>query len=338
MKFLSFLFTRRFTLCNCALLASIWLLIGCTPSQVQEERVIEIATRAHQILPSLTPTTIMLPKDTPAPSPTPTSTFTPTPFPPTLTPIAAQSPTFMPTLTYEEEGALLEELMYTNQGCQLPCWWGINLGDTLPSIGETFMQWGIAPWQVTASGDKYGYIDMGYYKQETGFYQPNIFAQFYTIDGTVQYMKISGSHESRLFGEEEFIRDWQKYFLPTFLQTYGKPDLVYLRAGNPMEAGSSDYELLLYYPELGINISYIFRGALLDNGLNQICFALNEVMLIQLYLYNPQSADYWPVPRLQGLGDENEFWLIENMLDIDLDTFYQTYQDPSKGGCVEVPK
>lgn len=338
MKRLNHFFIQWLAWGSCSLVLATWLLVGCAPSQAQEQGATTTTVAVVlETTPAISPTaTSMPPTDTPVPSQTPAPTNTP--IPPTLTPTPTQTPTPVPTLTYVQEGALLQELMSTNEGCQLPCWWGIHLGDTLTSIGQTFSQWGVGPWDVTTSGDEKGYIKLGYYNPETGFDEPHVFSQFYAIEGVVQYMKISGNHESRLFGEAEFVRDWERYFLPTILQTYGKPAQAYLLPGNRMEAGPSNYTLLLYYPELGINISYNFWGTQLENGLDKVCFVLEEVMLINLYLYDPQFAGYWPIPHLLGLGNEEDTWLIENELGMDLQTFYDTYQDPDNLGCVELSR
>jgi hypothetical protein len=94
---------------------------------------------------------------------------------------------------------------------------------------------------------------------------------------------------------------------------------------------------VLYYPELGINVSYDFIGTPLSDEVNEVCLTLKNVSLIQLFLYDPSVAENWPVDHLLGWGEEYEPWLIENQMGIDLDTFYQTYQDPSNLGCIQIP-
>lgn len=341
MRHLNHLFLKRWVLYSCSLVFITWLLVGCIALQEPSETFTPPTTSTTEtpsiVLPTAT-VTVVTPTNTPVPTQTPLPSLTNTPLPLTLTPTLLPTFTPVPTLTYEEEGELLQGLMATNGGCDLPCWWGIRLGDTLTSVGKTFIQRGAAPWRVTTSRDKIGYIDLGYYDINTGFDSINTFMQFYAIEGIVQYIKISGSHESLQSGLEEFIRDWEKYHLPTILQMYGTPSLAYLRPGNPMETGPSDYTLLLYYSGLGINISYNFRGAQLGNGIDEVCFTLENVRYIQVYLYNPEFAENWPIPQLLGLGHEGDIWLIENELGMDLDTFYETYRDVNNLGCVQVTR
>lgn len=341
MKYSSWLFTQRLTVYSCSLVFVLWFFVGCTSSQGQANTFTATPATTAEMIPSVPPATTATAvpptntsTSTQAPSPSPTNT----PLPPTLTPTPSRTPTPVPTLTVEEEGELIQELMATNGGCQLPCWWGIELGDTLVSVSDTFANWGAAPWRVTTSWPYKGYINLGYYEPNSSFDSVSVFLEFYALDGIVQYIKTSGSHESRQFGEQEFVRDWEKYFLPTFLQTFGRPSLAYLRPGNIADPGPSNYTLLLYYPDLGINVSYNFFGTQLSDGRDEVCFALENVMLLQLSLYNPEFAENWPVAQLLGLGSSGEDWLIENQMGIDLDTFYETYQDPDNLGCIQLTR
>lgn len=343
MKCSSYLFVQRLGLYTCGMMFVTSLLVGCTSSTAQGETYTVTTTTIAETITPLLPTitaTVVTPTITLAPTHVLLPAPTHTPFLQTLIPTQLPTLTPAPTLTEQQEGLLIQELMATNGGCQLPCWWGLKLGDTMSSVGETFASWGATPWHVTTSGDEVGYINLGYNEPNSSVDPVHIFLQFYAIEGTVQYIKVSGSHESRQFGEQEFIRDWEKYFLSATLQKYGIPSLVYLRPGNRLETGPSNYTLLLYYPDLGINVSYNFLGTYLGNGIDEICFVLENVFLIQLYLYNPEFAESWPIPQLLGLGSEDDIWLIESLLEMDRATFYETYQDPNNAGadCVRVSR
>ncbi|MCA9951830.1 MAG: hypothetical protein KDE48_19400 [Anaerolineales bacterium] len=306
----------------------VWLCIGCVPQQITTERDFLPVTATPEVI-----TSSQLSTTIPSTSISEPYQGTPTVLQ-TLIPTTNPFPSPKPTLNRNEEAQLLQELMKADHECKLPCWWGIRLGDSLVSVGNTFTNWGIGNWGVTNNGDKYGYSVLGYYEQD--YFSPvDVFLQFYPIDENVEYVQISASHESQQFGEEEFVRDWEQYFLPNFLQTYGKPSLAYLVPGSLSEL-STNYFLRLYYPELGLNISYLFRGTPIDNEALEVCFSLKEVTLIDLSLYNPEFADYWPTASLSELGDEYDPFKVENILDMDIETFYEMYQDPNNLDCMQL--
>lgn len=337
MKQFNYSLVQRLILYSCGLLLAIWLLIGCNP--VQESVKVDSVTAIVLTNTSVPQTVVLL-----AESATIVSTSTPLPFPsrtntlppPTPTSVQLPTPTPKPTLTKDEEGLFVQELMSTNGGCQLPCWWGINLGNTLTSVGNMFLNWGVGPWRVTNSSDETGYIDLGYYEPTISFDSISVFLQFYALDGIVRYIKVSGSREFEQFGEQEYVRDWEKYSLSSLLQTHGKPSQGYLRPGNVADPGPTNYTLLLYYPHLGINVAYTLRANRLTDEIDEVCFALENVILLQLALYDPEFAENWPAAQLLGLGSDYEAWEIENQIGMDLDTFYQTYQDFNNLGCIQI--
>ena len=109
------------------------LLLGCLPCQVTEDEpsvepspfssVKPTATQRPTAIPS--PAATLLPTLTPRPTWTPSPTWTPIP---TRTPTATPLP--FPTLESAEMQSFIAEMLSTNGGCELPCWWGITPGET----------------------------------------------------------------------------------------------------------------------------------------------------------------------------------------------------------------
>jgi hypothetical protein len=107
---------KRFHLLLIFIAASFWL-VQCVPS------------------PAIMPTT--------TPENTATITFTPTENPsPTITrrPSATPSLTPLPSLGPEQVRAKVFELLKSNGGCELPCWWGIMPGTTTRSETEQILR------------------------------------------------------------------------------------------------------------------------------------------------------------------------------------------------------
>ncbi len=282
-------------------------------------------------------------------TPMATSTYTPSPtntsLPPTAT--VTPSPTLapIPTLTILQEASLVQELMATNGGCQFPCWWGIQLGESLESIGEIFINIGLDWWRVSVSdfgdGGERGYIKLGYFDPTTSSYHLGVSMDFYTINEAVQFIEVSAERPLQQYGEEELIRDWEQYTLSSILQKYGQPPYVYLIPQNVTDSGSPNYVLVLYYPELGFKFSYQPHEVLASDTQTEFCPDLQHMRQISLSLYNPEYVDIWshyllpPALSSEMVGDFEQ-WTWEKQTGMDLDTFYETYRDPNNLGCIQV--
>ena len=92
------------------------LLVGCTAQMIPYTST---ATASTGI--TFTPLPDVKPSETATLTHTPTNT-------PTLIPTLTWTP--LPTLSAEAAHAKIKELLKTNGGCELPCWWGIIPGKT----------------------------------------------------------------------------------------------------------------------------------------------------------------------------------------------------------------
>ncbi|WP_420643782.1 hypothetical protein [Candidatus Leptofilum sp.] len=127
-------------------------LISCARTQ-QVDEVSATATVSSSDLDSVVIVPTMIPEtNTPVPSSTPTATLTATPEPThtaTLIPTATILPTEtatplptlppLPTIPPNQRGEKYDELMTTNNGCQLPCWWGLEMG--ISTINEVIQHY-----------------------------------------------------------------------------------------------------------------------------------------------------------------------------------------------------
>lgn len=57
----------------------------------------------------------------------------------TVPPATTATPTQQPTLTLQEREKIIIDLMSTNAGCSLPCWWGITPSVTEWKVAEKFL-------------------------------------------------------------------------------------------------------------------------------------------------------------------------------------------------------
>lgn len=240
------------------------LVVGCASPLTRDESESVTSTEVISV-PSgelrATPTSAFL---TVTPSPTPTITVaTNTPIPPAAaSPVTTMVP--VPTLTIVEEKEIVQALMATNGGCQLPCWWGIEFGESLDSVGQKFIDIGLPGWNVRSSdfGDDrlMGTLVTGYYDLSSSILYVDISQKFYTVDDAVQLIIVSVSRPSYQIGEPEFVRDWQQYSLSSMLQEYGKPTEIFLILQTIADPSPPIYSMILSYPERGIFSSYGIKG------------------------------------------------------------------------------
>ncbi len=340
-------FLRQF-ICFWFVTLVLLIITGCASLVDSQEQVKVIATRST-ITPSVTMTAVYQPTTTipsvptepkvlPSPATSPTGLSSPA-----LTPIPALSAEMI-----DAREQLIQELMQTNGNCQLPCWWGIELRQNIETAGQRFTDLRMSGWNVMTSDlsdndNAMGYIHLGYYDLENSFFCVRISLKLYTVGEKIQFIRVFTERPLRKYGEEEFVRDWDQYFLSAMLQKYGKPTHVYLVPLNIAEPSPPDHALILYYPELGINVSYDFHGNWIEDGMAEVCPNITNAKNIELSLYNPEFADVWGTylsppefytdPELIGLFNA---WTWAVQTGTDIDTFYETYRISENLECVQV--
>ncbi len=291
-------------------------------------------------------TTVMLtqsPNDV-LPSPTKMAYSTQTPHP---TVISTPDVEKIQQATREVAGQIVEGLMKPDVSCQLPCWWGVELGDSLENAEQKIHNLGIDSWEVSFSnfgdiGDR-GHVRTGYYNNETLGYDISTTIDFYTVDGIVRFMSILVERPLPQYGKQEFARDWQAYDIGSILKQFGKPSYVYLIPQNVADLGPPNFVVVLYYPDLGFNFAYRHYDSSFDEMTSEFCLGLENMRQITLSLYDPEYVNTWSnylVPPALNPEAESLFeqWTWEKQTGMDLDDFYQLYKDKeaTKLECVQI--
>jgi hypothetical protein len=292
-------------------------------------------TTAPAPTPTPSPTQTVPPTNTATPlQPTATSTQSPTlTSTPTITSTPTQTPTlsptptetFLPTLSPEEE----HELFNTNGGCQFPCWWGIIPGQT--RFKDIFK---ILRFSKNVTR---------YRGKDNQFY--------YWISFDVpETIKSNGFFEFQLLVHEEIIQsyysqyDWRSeldYSLSGMLNIHGPPAEVWLNATPIMMDDQPRYTYVLFYPEQGIMTAREFFAEIKD-GVLEMC--PNDYVNTPsfLWLWSPTSEmsffdnadgkliNFYP-------GSNIEYFLLEDVTNMNVETFYITYLDPDTDECILSP-
>ncbi|MBP6804582.1 MAG: hypothetical protein KBE23_19760 [Chloroflexi bacterium] len=324
---------------NCGLFVfSLFFIIGCNPEISQLSTSDPISTETL-----VTATDISTPVSTMDVSPdaitaTPSPTSTPTPH---FSATATIMP--VPTLTEPEAELMFEDFMATNGECDLPCWWGFQLGESLDSISQRFIGIGL-PWLVIGSSskvdsDQMGTFDASYYDQNGENFVPRLSVgmQFHELDEFIDYIYIFVNRVKFEESQQEFIRDWEQYYLSSFLQKYGKPDQVYFRLRNIADVmDPPQFSVSLLYLEKGLAITYHIRGSWPDDqdGKAELCLDMENVQAIELSLFNPENYDIWGYQFAPYHDELYKPLTWEAEFGMPLATFYETYQNPENLDCL----
>ena len=298
-----------------------WLGVGCTAS------------------PTLTPS---LSVSTAMPSPTIAPTVTPTRSPmasPTATPIPTSTLTPAPTLSAEAREAYAEELLKTNAGCELPCWWGIVPGETTWAEAERFLlQMGA---RTSSNLDFYGDIFHG-----TGgfdFMGRSIYNRigFWEHEGIVESVQI---HAEGGYNLLDFRAVWAHFSPEQVISTYGQPARVWVQTfASPHESPYGDtmaYDLWLFYDDLGFLVRY--TGQTKYEPVYRMCPTFGESddmgLTLEMYLQSPDG--HVALERLVGerMGDPSSIRPIEEAAGLSVEEFYALFTQNEQPICFKTPR
>ena len=189
--------------------------------------------------------------------------------------------------------------MASNNGCQLPCWWGIGPGDLVADARQIFNNINENGWIDSPSQrgelQKIGFFDH-FYRDAMGkdmyvSFVINLLVQEDLIQvfdifvdrsvifdvGTAEYTQIG----------ERLVRDWEPYSAQNIFEVFGEPDLIYLMPQGFADGNNFSYLFNLYYSTLGIVVSYSSPLLIGNNGEQTMCLDMFDMDSVDLLLYDP---------------------------------------------------
>jgi len=299
------------------LILAVFLIANCAPQAPAE--TLNTATSTPQLTRTLTPTTI--------PSETATLTHTPTSTP---IPIPTIAWTPLPTLSVQEKHTKIQDLLETNGGCELPCWWGITpnkttWAETLHFLSSfmSYMKQG-HPREVSQNGKLYIY-------QLTNIY-------FLTPHEEESVIWFAAQGEIVL-GMSVFppATDY-KYQLHQLLSLLGIPREIYIVAkSTSLWPELLDAKIILDYSHIGVWAAYNYSSYENDEKL----FICPQPVGPELLLNDPTISSSYMMPKeelVDTLGDHGASpRIIEEATNMTIDSFYNTFIDPASKACLETP-
>lgn len=281
------------------------------------------STTTVSIVPTITPRSSAKPSETVTLPRTPTNT-------PTLVPSSTWTP--LPTLAAEEKHAKIQELLETNNGCKLPCWWGISPGKTTWPEALHFL----TPLVVN--------ILEGHTSKSVQ----------YEIDGVLD-------PESLQIGVQDNLVVWITTYQPESYYTYqlhqilvllGIPEQVYISAQSSTGKFGAELPpaiLFLDYSRAGVWATYGYLPTRVGENIS-ICpqnfekttsiYELYRSVGGRLHLFDPKR-EYPEVGTIDvGMG---RVWGIETIKKLEdatnmtIESFYESFIDPTSNACMETP-
>jgi len=169
--------------------------------------------------------------------------------PPTLT----LTSTIPPTLTAGERQIAVSELLTTNSGCLLPCWWGITPGKTSWVEARHFLDSFMI--YIAEQGSSELFYESVEVPLPAPYSNATYMAHTYLVkSGVVDSIEIYNFNLA------------PNYYFPKFLETYGQPAEVWIRTFSQEEMGIQPFLIDLFYPGKGILVEYSTGYPMKDVG------------------------------------------------------------------------
>jgi len=216
--------------------------------------------------------------------------------------------------------AAVEELLQTNGGCSLPCWWGIEPGKT--SYTNAFDQFSpLTTYIYVKKNDENGSLDAEFQFPVPETNSSREFSIRFTVEkGIVQQIEVNPGTVRR-------------FTFSQVLNDYGVPGEVWIE-GLIDPTSNNPFTLFLYYPGLGIEVTYWVDAVVQGDNLLVCPGSIPPTILV---LWKPDGVEDFigfteRTYDLSYIKDEKrELIPIEQIT-------RQTLEDISKSGCFKTPK
>lgn len=186
---------------------------------------VSIQTATNSSLATLSPSSTMMASTT--------ATVTPAP---TLTP--------MPTLALDEKEVQILELIATNGGCNLPCWWGIMPGKTTFAEAQNFYRQFTPRQYLRVDGPDKQFANYPIFVSENISPRFRIDVYLDIADEIVKVISVDSIASAANFSIQKMLFD------------YGQPSEIWVFAYRSYLGGIPPADVLLFYPDQGILARY----------------------------------------------------------------------------------
>ncbi|GEM_PF-6715662 len=250
---------------------------------------------------------------------------------PTSTLTSTSTP--MPTVSRLESEARVEELLANNEGCMLPCVWGIVPGESLYSDARHFFE--SLGWK---GSETYGFYETG---KDIQSYSIVLNVGVYTSNDVVEKVHIA-------IGGKDFLRKVKYFSFENVFKLHGKPSEILVFIGiSPgiLEPDRTSFDLLLYYKTENTLIEYV-GTAVRHADSYRICPSQPNAESLAV---DPLSGNVSIYTGVANRGDTPQelvrpFWVLpdyyistEKAFGIGVDDFYKMTSQNNGNVCFDSP-
>jgi hypothetical protein len=237
---------------------------------------------------------------------------------------------------------IFEELLQTNEGCELPCWWGFEIGNAKDEDWVAFLEQQelvnasaiLTPSESSPSREGSGNIIYA-----LGTWAADTQISYGVRGGILRYLRVTFYDPFNWLSP-----DIQRITLPGVLSQLNKTPEIYLFTDDIGQWGFNDIDFQLIDDELGFMVRYTIDvsqrqtrplEAYSDYGetLN-LCLGITETKNIQMTIQDPETEGAVS-RRVPGAENNPRYHTIEETLGVDTDTFVQFFIE-NPDGCLEV--
>jgi hypothetical protein len=267
----------------------------------------------------------------------------------TLPSPTAQSPTLplatpKSTLSAEQRENQILELLQTNGGCELPCWWGIMPGTTTWSQAQAFLEGlGVKTSIDRTSGNA---IDHGTSGLSIASHSIHNGIGFTERAGIVQEIGIGSSSTNPSTNLSGWLEAWAGYSPKQIISKYGVPDRIWLMTSSqfhePSGGSQMPYELWLFYDRLKFLIRY--AGVVRYAPIYRFCpeYGENGQLTAEISLNLADPANPTPLETLSNAltipGMTDYIQPIEKATGLTIEKFSSLFTQNSKDVCFDASR
>jgi hypothetical protein len=231
-----------------------------------------------------------------------------------------------PALQLIEAQQRAEDLLNTNLGCSLPCWWGIIPGITPWSAAQSFLYQFDQEIYSRTAGRSQPFAAEVIIPVRSEIFSLGFLSHWYTVEeNTVQLIEVQ-------YGTSPL------YSLSKVLAKYGQPTEVWARTyADTPSTTHANFLIVAFYAKLGIMAAYD-ENATKGDQIISACLPSSLTASNLVLWAASDSDDFQSVINQTSLTDKDlHYRSLEEATRVSVGTFFDTLSRPDAQLCIETP-